>query len=368
VSAAVPPTATRVGWELHGIRADIRTSNVELMAYVRAHLGPAALAPQPSPDLLVDLDWRWGTGAATAEDGAASAATGERVGRHLMESDGRLHWSRVPGFEGLSMAAGSGGSTVEVAASCRYAPRDALARLRYLKAGRREKKTYRTFFKLLYYALYFPVAWFAERSRGWEILHASAVEKDGRGLVLAGHGGAGKSTLALSLMADPSFRFISDNLIFHDGKRIYSLPEPVRLDASSLGAIRAEGFEPQPAGLPRTAHPKPTFRVEPGRVAPSAEAAALVVLRFTDHSFLRSLKVSEAAAHLVGARDLVREVEDYRSVAAWLGMATAGSGAAPAPLRATAEGLAGAARGYLMGIGRDESVPETLSRLKEIFP
>ena len=356
---------TRIGWELHGIRVDLRSSSPEAAAYVRAHLGPAATDPHDEPDLLIDLEWTMGAGTT-----AAPEVRGEAVGRYLRESGGRLRWSRVIGFDGLVMEAGRTGSTTGIRASCKYVPRDALSRLRYMKPARREKKTNRTLFKMLYYALYFPLAWSLERSRGWEILHASAVEKGGKGLVLAGHGGAGKSTLALSMLADPEVKFISDNLIFHDGSSVYSLPEPVRLDGSSLEAIRGGGYMPEVTGLPRSAHPKQTFRVEPGRTAHSASVRTVALLRFTANSFLRPLDPSEASAHLVGARDLVKEVEAYRSVAAFLSMATAGAageGGGPAA-PATTIALAKQADCYLVGIGRGEPVARTLQRLREIFP
>lgn len=369
MTLAAASTTARIGWELHGIRAALSSPSPELATYIRGHLGASASEAPGNPDLLIDLDWQWGAGGGTTSAASVAAPGAQRVGRHLEERDSRLRWARVPGFDGLRMEAGREGSTVSVAASCRYVPRDALARLRYMKTARREKKTYRTFFKLLYYALYFPMAWKMEISRGWELLHASAVEKEGRGLILAGHGGAGKSTLALSLMADPSFRLVSDNLIFHDGERIYALPEPVRLDGSSLEAIRRQGYQPRPTELPRTAHPKRTFQVEPGRAAPEASAEAVVVLRFTGESFLRPLEGPQVVAHLVGSRDLVKEVEGYRAVAAFLTMAAGGrAGQEPPRERAAPSMLAGRARGYLLGIGEGEPVERTLERLREIFP
>ncbi len=371
MKAAPSSTTARIGWELHGVRVNLRCTSEEVDGYVRAHLGPEAIAVHASPDLSLTLEWHWGTPSSRAEaEGSGARGAGERIGRHLEARDGRLFWRRVSGFEGLSLAAGRSGSTMEVTAACHYSPRDPLARLRYLKADRRARKTNRTFFRLLYHAFYFPLAWHLEYRRGWELLHASAVERRGRGLILAGHGGSGKSTLALSLMADPAVRFISDNLILHDGSKVYSLPEPVRLDPSSLEAIRASGYRPLPTDLPLTAHPKPTYRVEPSRCAAEAEAAAIVLLRFGPRAHVRQMAPGEAAAHLVAARDLVREVEGYRSVAAFLSLACGGTDlpGESAPSRATAAGLAARAGSFSMTIGEGESVAKTLARLGEIFP
>ncbi len=362
MTAAPPATTARIGWGLHGVRVNLRCDSAEVESYVRAHLGPEAGAAHEAPDLDLALEWRWG-----APGPASPASGGERIGRHLREREGRLLWSRVPGFEGLSLEAGRRGSTMEVTAACRYAPRDPLARLRYLNAARRARKTNRTLFRLLYFALYFPMAWHLETRRGWELLHASAVERRGRGLVLAGHGGSGKSTLALSMLADPEVRLVSDNLILHDGSRIYGLPEPVRLDPSSLEAIHACGVRPEPTALPRAAHPKPTFRVDPSRSAPEGEASAIILLRFAPGSSLRRMGSEETAAHLVAARDLVREVEGYRAVAAFLSLAAGGGDdrGGGASARASAAGLAERAGGWLMTIGTGETVPRTVARLGE---
>jgi hypothetical protein len=273
------------------------------------------------------------------------------------------------------MDAGRAGASVDLAARCRYAPRDAFARMRYLRPGRRAKKTHRTFFKLMYYAVYYPMIWRLETARGWELLHASAVEKDGRAIILSGLGGVGKSTLALSLLADTSFRFVSDNLILHDGARIYALPEPIRLDASSHTAIAAAGFAPVRSEVPPTAHPKLTYRVEPSRAAESAAAGTVIVLRFTPRPLIRPLTAAETVAHLTAARDLVKEVEGHRAVAAFLSMAVAGDGegsvgagadAGPAAAPASLAAFAARTQAYLLGIGDGEPVAVTLARIREV--
>jgi hypothetical protein len=237
--------------------------------------------------------------------------------------------------------------------------------MRYLRASRRAKKTHRTLFKLMYYGVYYPLIWHFERTRGWGLLHASAVERDGRAIVLSGLGGVGKSTLALSLMADPGFRFISDNLILHDEEKVYSLPEPVRLDASSLAAISAAGFVPSTSDVPPTAHPKPTYRVEADRVSHSAALDVVILLRSTKRPLIRPLGPRETLAHLVASRDLVREVDGYRAVAAFLSMAQASESekiAEPAKLST----LAARSRAYLLGIGEGEPVSVTLARIREV--
>jgi len=374
MSHVSPAGMRQVGWTLHGARMILESTSEEAIAYIRAHLGAGSDPAAPAgPDLRVGVEWRWGSmpahvhshRARSSQAGSAASRAAERAGRDLTDREGRLYWSRVPGFEGLTMDAGVRGGMVELCVHCGYVPRDSLARMRYLRTGRRAKKTHRTFFKLMYYAAYYPMIWHFERTRGWGLLHASAVERNGKAIVFSGLGGVGKSTLALSLLADPSFRFVSDNLVLHDSERIYALPEPVRLDPSSLMAIAAEGFAPARSEVPPTAHSKPTYWVEPSRVADSALADAVILLRFTPRSLIRPLSASETLAHLVAARDLVKEVEGYRSVAAFLSIAAARDQDDPVD-PASLPALVRKGRAYLLGIGEGEPVRTTLARIREI--
>jgi hypothetical protein len=83
--------------------------------------------------------------------------------------------------------------------------------------------------RLLAHALPTLVLMEALRRRGRYGLHAAAVALDGKGLLLAGDGGTGKSTMALAL-ARAGFGFLADDLVFltHDehGLCLLACPEP----------------------------------------------------------------------------------------------------------------------------------------------
>jgi hypothetical protein len=84
---------------------------------------------------------------------------------------------------------------------------------------------------LVSYAVLYPGLLASER-RGRHPLHASAVVKDGRAIVLLGLPGAGKSTVAAALRAS-GFALLSDNLVTVGPEGIWPVPEPVKLDARS---------------------------------------------------------------------------------------------------------------------------------------
>jgi HprK-related kinase A len=72
------------------------------------------------------------------------------------------------------------------------------------------------------------------------LLHASAVERDGRAVLMTGESGAGKSTLA-TLLASRGWRFLGDEfvLIAPDSGLAYAFPRLVSLKNESVAAARA---------------------------------------------------------------------------------------------------------------------------------
>ncbi|MCF8218161.1 MAG: hypothetical protein K9I29_05535 [Bacteroidales bacterium] len=58
--------------------------------------------------------------------------------------------------------------------------------------------------------------------KGLLSFRGTALEKDGKGILLGGSGGAGKSTLARELMSHNNFNLISDGHVFSDGKSFFS--------------------------------------------------------------------------------------------------------------------------------------------------
>lgn len=82
--------------------------------------------------------------------------------------------------------------------------------------------------------------------RGWAVLHAAAVSRGGRAILLTGLNGCGKSSLAWHLVRNKGYRFLSDNYVAYEpaSGRVYGIPEGVRLaehpgvDPSALGGRR----------------------------------------------------------------------------------------------------------------------------------
>jgi HprK-related kinase A len=77
--------------------------------------------------------------------------------------------------------------------------------------------------------------------RRYLLLHASAVERDGRALLMTGHSGAGKSTLS-ALLGERGWRFMGDEfaLIDLDSGALHAFPRLVSLKNEAIAVMEGE--------------------------------------------------------------------------------------------------------------------------------
>lgn len=78
---------------------------------------------------------------------------------------------------------------------------------------------------------------------GWRrhvLIHASAVERDGRALMMCGESGSGKSTLA-AMLAERGWRFLGDEFALLDPLTgaLHPFPRPVSLKNAAIDVMRA---------------------------------------------------------------------------------------------------------------------------------
>lgn len=92
--------------------------------------------------------------------------------------------------------------------------------------------------------------------RRYLLLHASAVERDGRALLMTGHSGAGKSTLA-ALLGERGWRFMGDEFALLDPATglLHAFPRLVSLKNQAIALMEGEAtsdrFGPLLAGTPK---------------------------------------------------------------------------------------------------------------------
>jgi len=143
--------------------------------------------------------------------------------------------------------------------------------------------------------------------RRYLLLHASAVEKDGRALVMTGESGAGKSTLAALLMAH-GWRLMGDEFALVDmaNGAIHAFPRLVSLKNDAIGAVAAAmpgaRFGPLLAGTPKgdIRHMVPDARAI-GAMDEPARPALILFPRFGQAGDVRGVAPSELFMRLTQA-------------------------------------------------------------------
>ncbi|TMA47197.1 MAG: hypothetical protein E6J83_05135, partial [Deltaproteobacteria bacterium] len=239
--------------ELCGVALDVVTDHPALARYLEghfAHLQPAGAAAG-DPDVSVRVRWTEGPRDSVRPETVFPGWQADTmIHRDVHVGPNRVVWLRVDDVASLAIASEHGGRTRRFELCFHFSLgsrgwRERLKRAVYRRkvpALRRSRLS-----TLTYYAVYYPVWWQLESRGAGHPLHAAGVAIDGRALVLAGLPGAGKSTLATSLLAVPGAELLADNVLLHDGRQVYGCFEPLLLDEQArawLGqrsALRALG-------------------------------------------------------------------------------------------------------------------------------
>jgi hypothetical protein len=134
-------------------------------------------------------------------------------------------------------------------------------------------------------------------------LHCACVEREGRGLLLAGESGSGKSTLSLAL-AQTGFRFVADDWTYlsRQGDRLqaWALPTPLKLLADARDVFPELTTEE----AARSLNGEMAYEVEPDRVfgVRRAECAEPHWLMFLERSRAPGLALEPMSAVDAAAR------------------------------------------------------------------
>jgi hypothetical protein len=311
---------------LCGVAVDVETEHAEFDRYLAAQFpgsGPASGAP----DVAVRVRWSEGPRAELTPPAVFpgwGAAT--RVDRHVYTDPGRVLCLRCDDAPQIAVASapgdGRGPRRFELrfhfsldGAGWRETAKRAL-RWRRVPALRRNRLS-----TLAYYAVYYPVWWHLEARGSAHPLHAAAVAIDGRALLLAGLPGCGKSTLAGTLLGAPGVELLSDNIVLHDGARVFGCFEPLLLDAETRSWL-GQRVRLEPVGR-RHQYARDAFHA-PHRTDGVPLAAALVVARGPS-TRLTPLPPTECARLLLAANEAAKEVRRYHVLSALLGLAERGA-------------------------------------------
>ncbi|KQN31461.1 serine kinase [Sphingomonas sp. Leaf34] len=144
-------------------------------------------------------------------------------------------------------------------------------------------------------------------ARRYLLLHASAVERDGRALLMTGVSGAGKSTLA-TLLAARGWRFMGDEFVLLDPvtAQVHAFPRLISLKNAAISAAEAAAPDARMGPLLRATpkgdirHMVPDARAIAAMDVP-ARPALLVFPRYGFESEARSVPPGEAFVRMTQA-------------------------------------------------------------------
>jgi hypothetical protein len=288
---------------MHGVTLNLQCNYDRLLEHIACLLEGHTCAPWESPHLVVTGHWL--SRPAQDEPGPLAETTGlDGFGKRMHLSRDQLVWSDVYRDKDLQLRFHRHGATVAFDVVYRYAPSvKKLAKYPDFE----EKK----FFDLLRYLVLFPIAWHLERTRGWILIHASAVASGDRAVLVAGPGGAGKTTTCVALAVRAGMTLITENLLFWDGAHIFPVPEPIRLTEASLALVGADAASLQSVSFRGGLKHKSLFQFPVQPSLPVVRPAVLFLPQFSSHGFVRRLAPGEACELLAASNRLTLEVNDY---------------------------------------------------------
>ena len=308
--------------ELCGVTVDVETDHADLARYLRGHFGQVQAPDATSATADVSVRVRWTEGpreTARPETVFPDWPVDTMIDRHVYVGPNRVVWLRVDDVPALALASEHGGPTRRFDLRFHFSLgsqgwRERLKRAVYrqkVSALRRSRLS-----TLTYYAVYYPVWWHLESRAAGHPLHAAGVAMDGRALVLAGLPGAGKSTLAASLLTVPGAELLADNVVLHDGRQIYGCFEPVLLDEQTRAWL------PQPPPL-RALGRRHVFKRDayhaPHRTDGLPPGAAVILARGRE-TRLTPIDSAVCARSLLAINEVAKEVRRYHVLGAILGM------------------------------------------------
>lgn len=176
--------------------------------------------------------------------------------------------------------------------------------MRYSVLGKPQEEW---FFTLTYPCLYYPLFWFLEYFKDTYPLHASAVGLQGKGVIICGLEGMGKTSLALSLLKEAGSSFLSDNLIFYDRNKVYPCYELIRLHKHENENLWKDIFEKIGAFKTLKDFYQPRLSWNAAGLIPKV----FIFPEFSSHFFIRELSVEEAARRAILLSYLPAELNTY---------------------------------------------------------
>jgi hypothetical protein len=356
--------------DIAGVRVRFRTDFAELAAYARSHLSPLEVTNEVEPDIISELVWLEGVPPKNPDAVFPQCTSLERIDRDLYRDDGKLVWLRIDDLRDLKMRFVLEDQHLRV--SGRYyfhlskePVRDMVKRVVYHKKLSRERQ--RRFTTLLYYLVYYPALWWLEARRGIHPLHGGAVATEKGGILLAGPGGVGKSTLTVAVTAFKDARFLSDTFILYDSCSLYPMVEPVLLDTKSAIWLQ-DGME-KLTEIPEyrdCGYGRKGYHVASSHCSQSTPVSLVLLPHRSPRALVTSLSVQACAARIIAYNEIIGDLRRYWVLSAVMSLLENNTDYINSRTAALYSVLGNAACydfGFPPGLGRDEMLHDIFSLL-----
>ena len=223
-------------FSIHGIKIVI-TNDISLLdEYITSTLQSFVKEKQSTdnPDIIVNVSRKKGATLIAEEDKNQYV----KIARNLYLGNNFLIWTPEPWFE-YKLTLEENKVVIKTLIGDDNLSFNTKNNLKYLyNIVYRADLALERYAYIMRFLIHFPLFWLLRKNKNIELMHASAIAKNNKAMILAGFDGVGKSTLAAYLCTRKGFTFLTDNFLVFDSKYVYSFPELIRLDSNSFGICK----------------------------------------------------------------------------------------------------------------------------------
>jgi hypothetical protein len=286
---------------LHDITLSLTSDNEDFLTYTRAYLPNVILTHGKRPSIDVRLLWDM-----EFIPNKTSPTKYDRLSRRILIGEHEIIQTQILLLPGLQLRLSEENKRISIKATFKQ-HRKMINVFSNLRQGIRKEQIYAA---LIYYLIYFPLSWYAERTLMLFPIHAGAVAMNERAILLTGLGGIGKSTITMAFLNDPQIKLLSENLVLHNHNNIFAFPEVIHLDHLSYSLLST--MTNRLKMIRKTySHNRACYDISASDRIYKAKPVILINLR-QSNKFQISPISSEKAFEMILSNDLLaREINEY---------------------------------------------------------
>jgi|GEM_PF-1586306 len=286
---------------VHGATASLKSSDADFTEFVRKNY-QYFLSPPANIDVEVDFSYH---SYASIKPCPLVLDAFVNMGNGIYYGKNELVWCDPTG---LTIRLKLKGDRLVIHSTFQEKNRPSI-RYRLFKGRILKQGKFQTYQYIMRQILHFPIFWLLEHRKGMGLIHASAIEKEGRGLIFAGLNGSGKTTLAMYLCMRHSYNLLSDNFLLTNEHEIYAFPEAMRFDQTSLNLL---GLSRQ-SSIPIFG--KYHYELSLASIAPKAKPIVLFLTYLGPKTSIMCLKKEMALKKILNIHNFLKEFPKYSYLA-----------------------------------------------------